>query len=119
MSHFVPRTVAALYFPAVRNAPFPSPQRRRFRGFFAAAVALCAFGHAASASTSLSVVMPRDCDGGAGSPSSLGMEVDELFDAWERAWSGRDPRGFEPVCAADVHYEDPLTPEPLVGVRAL
>ena len=27
------------------------------------------------------------------------MEVDELFDAWERAWSGRDPRGFESVCA--------------------
>jgi ketosteroid isomerase-like protein len=47
------------------------------------------------------------------------MEADELFDAWERAWSGRDPREFEPVCAADVHYEDPLTPEPLVGVRAL
>ena len=48
-----------------------------------------------------------------------GMEVDELFDAWERAWSGRDPRGFESVCAAGVHYEDPLTPEPLVGTRAL
>jgi ketosteroid isomerase-like protein len=47
------------------------------------------------------------------------MEVDELFDAWERAWSGRDPRGFESICARAVHYEDPLTPEPLVGVRAL
>jgi predicted ester cyclase len=47
------------------------------------------------------------------------MEADELFDAWERAWSGRDPRGFESVCARAVHYEDPLTPEPLVGVRAL
>ena len=46
------------------------------------------------------------------------MEVDELFDAWERAWSGRDPHGFESVCARGVHYEDPLTPEPLVGVRA-
>ena len=45
------------------------------------------------------------------------MEVDELFDAWERAWSGRDPRGFEPVCVSGVHYEDPLTPEPLVGTR--
>ena len=43
------------------------------------------------------------------------MEVDELFDAWERAWSGRELRGFEPICAPDVHYEDPLTPEPLVG----
>jgi ketosteroid isomerase-like protein len=47
------------------------------------------------------------------------MEVDELFDAWERAWSGRDPRGFESICAPDVHYEDPLTPEPLVGTREL
>jgi predicted ester cyclase len=47
------------------------------------------------------------------------MEVDELFDAWERAWSGRDPRGFESVCVRGVHYEDPLTPEPLQGVRAV
>jgi hypothetical protein len=47
------------------------------------------------------------------------MEVDELFDAWERAWSGRDPRGFESICAAGVHYEDPLTAEPLVGSREL
>ena len=47
------------------------------------------------------------------------MEVDELFDAWERAWSGRDVAAFEPLCAAEVAYEDPLTPEPLHGVRAL
>ena len=47
------------------------------------------------------------------------MDVEELFDAWERAWSGRDSRAFEAVCARDVHYEDPLTPEPLLGVRAL
>src|SRR3954463_2533169 len=47
------------------------------------------------------------------------MEVDELFDAWERGWSGRDPRAFEAVCAPDVHYEDPLTPQPLKGVREL
>jgi ketosteroid isomerase-like protein len=46
-------------------------------------------------------------------------EADELFDAWERAWSGRDPGAFEAVCVPDVHYEDPLTPEPLRGVRAL
>jgi predicted ester cyclase len=46
-------------------------------------------------------------------------EVDELIDAWERAWSGRDPRGFESVCAPRIHYEDPLTPEPLIGTRAL
>jgi ketosteroid isomerase-like protein len=47
------------------------------------------------------------------------MEVDDLFDAWERAWSGRDSRAFESVCSPEVHYEDPLTPEPLIGVRAL
>jgi len=47
------------------------------------------------------------------------MEVDELFDAWERAWSGRDPSRFEPLCAPGFQYEDPLTPEPLHGPRAL
>jgi hypothetical protein len=47
------------------------------------------------------------------------MEVDELFDAWERAWSGRDPAGFEPLCADGFQYEDPLTPEPLRGAAAL
>jgi hypothetical protein len=47
------------------------------------------------------------------------MEIDALFDGFERAWSGRDPRGFESVCARGVHYEDPLTPEPLIGTRAL
>ena len=33
------------------------------------------------------------------------MDVDALFDDWERAWSGRDVRAFEAVCADDVHYE--------------
>jgi ketosteroid isomerase-like protein len=47
------------------------------------------------------------------------MDVDDLFDAWERAWSGRDARAFEEVCDPEVHYEDPLTPEPLVGTKAL
>ena len=47
------------------------------------------------------------------------MDVDELFDAWERAWSGRDPTAFEPLCADDFAYEDPLTPEPLRGVLPL
>ena len=47
------------------------------------------------------------------------MEVDDLFDAWERAWSGRDAAAFEPLCADEFAYEDPLTPEPLQGVRAL
>ena len=33
---------------------------------------------------------------------------DALFDGWERAWSGRDPAAFAPLCDPDVHYEDPL-----------
>jgi steroid delta-isomerase-like uncharacterized protein len=47
------------------------------------------------------------------------VDVDELFDAWERAWSGRDPAAFEPLCAEAFAYEDPLTPEPLNGAAAL
>ncbi len=47
------------------------------------------------------------------------MTVDALFDAWERAWSGRNPSAFVDVCTADVHYEDPLTPRPLSGVPAM
>jgi steroid delta-isomerase-like uncharacterized protein len=47
------------------------------------------------------------------------VTVDELFDAWERAWSGRDPSAFAPLCADDFAYEDPLTPEPLQGASAL
>jgi steroid delta-isomerase-like uncharacterized protein len=44
---------------------------------------------------------------------------DELFDAWEQAWSGRDKHAFKPLCDRDVHYEDPLTPEPLEGHKAI
>jgi steroid delta-isomerase-like uncharacterized protein len=47
------------------------------------------------------------------------MTVDELFDAWERAWSGRDPDAFAAVCLDDVHYEDPFTTEPLEGPAAI
>ena len=48
------------------------------------------------------------------------MTVDELFDAWERAWSGRDAAAFEPVCDPhDVHYEDPLTTDPLESPAAI
>ena len=48
------------------------------------------------------------------------MTPDELFDAWERAWSGRDPAAFGPlIVAGDFHYEDPLTPEPLEDAEAL
>ena len=47
------------------------------------------------------------------------MSVDELIDRWEAAWTGRDSSAFAPICAADVHYEDPLTPEPLEGAAEL
>jgi steroid delta-isomerase-like uncharacterized protein len=47
------------------------------------------------------------------------VDVDELFDAWERAWSGRDAAAFEPLCAEGFAYEDPLTPEPLQGPGGL
>jgi steroid delta-isomerase-like uncharacterized protein len=47
------------------------------------------------------------------------MTVNELIDRWEAAWSGKDPDAFAPVCAADFHYEDPLTAEPLEGVQGL
>ena len=39
--------------------------------------------------------------------------VDELIDGWEAAWSGKDPGAFDELCARDLHYEDPLTSEPL------
>ena len=47
------------------------------------------------------------------------MTVDELIDGWEAAWSGRDPAAFIEVCAAGIHYEDPLTEEPLEGAGQL
>jgi len=47
------------------------------------------------------------------------MTVDELIDQWQEAWSGKDPDAFGPLCAADLHYEDPLTAEPLEGVDEL
>ena len=47
------------------------------------------------------------------------MTYDELIDAWEAAWSGRDPDAFAPLCDPDFHYEDPLTPEPLESAEDL
>lgn len=45
----------------------------------------------------------------------LALDLDPLMDAWQSAWSGRDPRAFAAVCAPDVHYEDPVTDHPLLG----
>jgi len=47
------------------------------------------------------------------------MTHDELADGWERAWSGRSPGAFAPLCAPDFHYEDPLTAKPLESADAL
>jgi len=47
------------------------------------------------------------------------VTVGELIDGWEAAWSGRDPSAFAPLCTSDLHYEDPLTPEPLEGAAEL
>jgi steroid delta-isomerase-like uncharacterized protein len=47
------------------------------------------------------------------------VTVDELIDGWEAAWSGKDAAAFTPLCATALHYEDPLTGEPLEGVEAL
>jgi len=47
------------------------------------------------------------------------VTVGELIDGWEAAWSGRDPSAFAPQCTSDLHYEDPLTPEPLEGAAEL
>jgi predicted ester cyclase len=47
------------------------------------------------------------------------LGADELFDAWERAWSGRDPHAFAPLCMPEVRYEDPLCEAPLDGSAAI
>ncbi|CAN5562074.1 hypothetical protein BH20ACT18_BH20ACT18_06500 [soil metagenome] len=46
-------------------------------------------------------------------------EVDDLIDRWQSAWSGRVADAFAELCAANVHYEDPFTSEPLEGAAAL
>ena len=47
------------------------------------------------------------------------MNVDGLIDRWESAWSSKDRDSFASLCAPDLHYEDPLTAEPLEGVQQL
>jgi steroid delta-isomerase-like uncharacterized protein len=42
--------------------------------------------------------------------------VDELIDDWEAAWSDKDVSAFAAVCSSKIHYEDPLTNEPLEGL---
>jgi steroid delta-isomerase-like uncharacterized protein len=47
------------------------------------------------------------------------VNTDELIDRWEAAWTEKDSSAFADFCCADVHYEDPLTPEPLEGAAEL
>jgi steroid delta-isomerase-like uncharacterized protein len=47
------------------------------------------------------------------------MSVDQLINRWQEAWSGKDSAAFAPLCTGDVHYEDPLTTEPLEGAAEL
>jgi steroid delta-isomerase-like uncharacterized protein len=45
--------------------------------------------------------------------------IDDLVDRWQSAWMGRDRAAFAPLCAPDVHYEDPVCGEPLEGPDAI
>jgi steroid delta-isomerase-like uncharacterized protein len=47
------------------------------------------------------------------------VTVDELIDGWEAAWSGKDEAAFATVCSRKIHYEDPLTSEPLEDLEQL
>jgi steroid delta-isomerase-like uncharacterized protein len=42
--------------------------------------------------------------------------IDELISHWEAAWSEKDESAFAAVCSSKIHYEDPLTSEPLEGL---
>lgn len=44
---------------------------------------------------------------------------DALIDAWQEAWSSRDPEAFVAVCAADLHYEDPVLGQPIETLDGL
>ncbi|WP_196189227.1 ester cyclase [Conexibacter sp. W3-3-2] len=47
------------------------------------------------------------------------MSRDALLDAWQEAWSSRDPDAFRAVCTPDVHYEDPVLDQPIESVGEL
>ncbi len=42
-------------------------------------------------------------------------EPDEFADIWQEAWNSRDAEQVLVLCAEDVIWDDPLTPEPAVG----
>jgi steroid delta-isomerase-like uncharacterized protein len=45
--------------------------------------------------------------------------VNDLLAAFEAAWTSKDRGAFAEVCTEDVHYEDPLLPQPIDGPAAL
>lgn len=47
------------------------------------------------------------------------VDAETLMDSWEAAWTGRDLQAFRAVCLGELHYEDPLNPQPLLGVESL
>jgi steroid delta-isomerase-like uncharacterized protein len=47
------------------------------------------------------------------------VNAGELMDRWEAAWSGKDIDAFAEVCLPEIHYEDPVTPEPLESLDEL
>ncbi|MBJ7329551.1 MAG: ester cyclase [Solirubrobacteraceae bacterium] len=49
----------------------------------------------------------------------MSADVDALADGFQAAFSGRDRPAFAEVCAEDLHYEDPLCPQPLESAAAL
>jgi steroid delta-isomerase-like uncharacterized protein len=51
--------------------------------------------------------------------STRGPALDDLFDAWQAAWSGRRGEAFQALCVPALHYEDPLTEAPLTTRDAL
>ena len=93
----MPRTVAALYLPSVRNLPLPvAPQLAGLGLAGAAALACSSFGQAASVSISVRVVMPPFCvtlkmpsqnSAVSGGAPAFGIEV-----SVDRALAGVDAR---------------------------
>ena len=47
------------------------------------------------------------------------LQLESIGDRWAAAWTEADRQGFAELCSADVHYEDPVTTEPLAGAQSL
>jgi steroid delta-isomerase-like uncharacterized protein len=47
------------------------------------------------------------------------VSPEELVAGFLEAWTAHDADGFGPLCAPEVGYEDPTTPEPIDGAAAI